>query len=94
MKLRHLSLFETNYRNLKPIEDIDLESIVVSARFVNPDMLKTLKKMKTLKFISPGPDMKMPAEEFFRRFAQAEKGQPPAGPDHAPGSGVRTGPMK
>ncbi|HCE46461.1 MAG TPA: hypothetical protein DET40_23195 [Lentisphaeria bacterium] len=95
MKLQQLSLFETNYRSLKPIEDIDLESIVVSSRMVNQDMYKMFKKMKTLKFISPGPDFKMPAEEFFKRFAWAEKGQQPMGPDQGPGpGGIRSGPVK
>ncbi|MFZ2654014.1 MAG: hypothetical protein WAX69_03805, partial [Victivallales bacterium] len=93
MKLQHLSLFEANFKNLKPIEDIDLESIVVSGRMVNQDMYKTFKKMKSLKFISPGPDIKMPAEEFFRRFAGVEKGQQPMGPDQGHG-GIRTGPMR
>ncbi|MFA6566832.1 MAG: protein kinase [Victivallales bacterium] len=92
MKLQDLSLFETNYKNLKPIEDIDLESIVVSGRMINQDMYKTLKKMKSLKFISPGPDIKMPAEEFFRRFAWAKKGQRPPGMNQRPNQGPGQGP--
>ncbi|HBC88795.1 MAG TPA: hypothetical protein DCZ94_17775 [Lentisphaeria bacterium] len=77
MKLQQLSLFETNFKSFKPIEDIPLEWILISPRILNPDIYRTLKKMKTLKFISPGPDFKLSAEEFFRRFAWAEKGQQP-----------------
>ncbi len=89
MKLQHLSLFETNFYTMLPLEDMPLESIVISPRILSPDVYKFLKKLKTLKYISTGPDFKMTAEEFYQRFSWAEKG---GQPQPMGGFGNRQGP--